>query len=159
MFVAWCHHQAINWTNIGQVLCRHVGSSGVNESIYVKKLMLICSQPYCWAVRIVHMTPQPRRLASYGHWFEHNCENWPRNEKAHLLYCKANHCSGRMNDMVIAREILLPGRLPASISASTVYWCIASKLKAPRIFYWMSNVFVGGNTSFLCVLSCSSEEA
>ena len=25
---------------------------------------------------------------------------------------------------------------------STVYWCIASKLKAPRIFYWMSNMFL-----------------
>ena len=25
---------------------------------------------------------------------------------------------------------------------STVYWCIASKLKAPRNFYWMSNMFL-----------------
>ena len=25
---------------------------------------------------------------------------------------------------------------------STVYWCFASKLKAPRNFYWMSNMFL-----------------
>ena len=25
---------------------------------------------------------------------------------------------------------------------STVHWCIASKLKAPRNFYWMSNMFL-----------------
>ena len=27
-------------------------------------------------------------------------------------------------------------------TTSTVYWCIASKLKAPWIFYWMSNMFL-----------------
>ena len=27
-------------------------------------------------------------------------------------------------------------------TTSTVYWCIASKLKAPRNFYWMSNMFL-----------------
>ena len=27
-------------------------------------------------------------------------------------------------------------------NTSTVYWCIASKLKAPRNFYWMSNMFL-----------------
>ena len=27
-------------------------------------------------------------------------------------------------------------------STSTVYWCIASKLKAPWNFYWMSNMFL-----------------
>ena len=29
-----------------------------------------------------------------------------------------------------------------SSNTSTVYWCIASKLKAPRNFYWMSNMFL-----------------
>ena len=29
-----------------------------------------------------------------------------------------------------------------SMHTSTVYWCIASKLKAPRNFYWMSNMFL-----------------
>ena len=29
-----------------------------------------------------------------------------------------------------------------SLITSTVYWCIASKLKAPRNFYWMSNMFL-----------------
>ena len=28
------------------------------------------------------------------------------------------------------------------MTTSTVYWCIASKLKAPWIFYWMSNIFL-----------------
>ena len=28
------------------------------------------------------------------------------------------------------------------IGTSTVYWCIASKLKAPRNFYWMTNMFL-----------------
>ena len=28
-----------------------------------------------------------------------------------------------------------------SLVTSTVYWCIASKLKAPWNFYWMSNMF------------------
>ena len=27
-------------------------------------------------------------------------------------------------------------------ATSTVYWCIASKLKAPQNFYWMSNMFL-----------------
>ena len=31
---------------------------------------------------------------------------------------------------------------PFSSKTSTVYWCIASKLKAPRNFYWMSNMFL-----------------
>ena len=30
----------------------------------------------------------------------------------------------------------------ATEDTSTVYWCIASKLKAPRNFYWMSNMFL-----------------
>ena len=43
---------------------------------------------------------------------------------------------------------------------STVYWCIASKLKSPVKFLLNEQyIFVGGNISFLCVLSCSSEEA
>ena len=29
-----------------------------------------------------------------------------------------------------------------TLLTSTVYWCIASKLKAPRNFYWMSNMFL-----------------
>ena len=28
------------------------------------------------------------------------------------------------------------------LDTSTVYWCIASKLKAPRIFYWMCSMFL-----------------
>ena len=42
-----------------------------------------------------------------------------------------------------AREchVLLLQTRETSIT-STVYWCIASKLKAPRIFYWMSNMFL-----------------
>ena len=31
---------------------------------------------------------------------------------------------------------------PSNTTTSTVYWCIASKLKAPRNFYWMSNMFL-----------------
>ena len=31
---------------------------------------------------------------------------------------------------------------PISLLTSTVYWCIASKLKAPWNFYWMSNMFL-----------------
>ena len=31
---------------------------------------------------------------------------------------------------------------PYKNKTSTVYWCIASKLKAPRNFYWMSNMFL-----------------
>ena len=31
---------------------------------------------------------------------------------------------------------------PLQGATSTVYWCIASKLKAPRNFYWMSNMFL-----------------
>ena len=33
-------------------------------------------------------------------------------------------------------------RKSVKIPTSTVYWCIASKLKAPRNFYWMSNMFL-----------------
>ena len=35
---------------------------------------------------------------------------------------------------------------------STVYWCIASKLKAPRNFYWMRNVLMGGyiHIQYIC---------
>ena len=29
-----------------------------------------------------------------------------------------------------------------TIATSTVYWCIASKLKAPRNLYWMSSMFL-----------------
>ena len=29
-----------------------------------------------------------------------------------------------------------------TVLTSTVYWCIASKLKAPRNLYWMSNMFL-----------------
>ena len=37
----------------------------------------------------------------------------------------------------------------SNTTPSTVYWCIASKLKAARNLYWMSNMFfVGGNISF-----------
>ena len=32
--------------------------------------------------------------------------------------------------------------LDSQSHTSTVYWCIASKLKAPRNFYWMSNMFL-----------------
>ena len=31
---------------------------------------------------------------------------------------------------------------PTQEQTSTVYWCIASKLKAPWNFYWMSNMFL-----------------
>ena len=34
------------------------------------------------------------------------------------------------------------GQAPAQQGTSTVYWCIASKLKAPWNFYWMSNMFL-----------------
>ena len=33
-------------------------------------------------------------------------------------------------------------RPPGTHSTSTVYWCIASKLKASRNLYWMSNMFL-----------------
>ena len=41
--------------------------------------------------------------------------------------------------------ILLAGHravLLSSVSTSTVYWCIASKIKAARNLYWMSNMFL-----------------
>ena len=34
-----------------------------------------------------------------------------------------------------------PGNPRLWMVTSTVYWCIASKLKAPRFFFWMSNMF------------------
>ena len=39
-----------------------------------------------------------------------------------------------------------------STSTSTVYWCIASKLKAARNLYWMSNMFLWVETFlfFMC---------
>ena len=43
--------------------------------------------------------------------------------------------------------------LPQLQSTSTVYWCIASKLKASRNFYWMSNMFCGWKYFFfLCAI-------
>ena len=36
----------------------------------------------------------------------------------------------------------IPDRIRYKIETSTVYWCIASKLKAPWNFYWMSNMFL-----------------
>ena len=44
----------------------------------------------------------------------------------------------------VARHTLLRllCRSPFQHLTSTVYWCIASKLKAPWNFYWMSNMFL-----------------
>ena len=47
-------------------------------------------------------------------------------------------------------------RLPSleqQVHTSTVYWCIASKLKAPWNFYWMSNMFLWVEIFlFLCAI-------
>ena len=42
---------------------------------------------------------------------------------------------GRGNPLQITRT-------PFQYPTGTVYWCIASKLKAPRNLYWMSNMFL-----------------
>ena len=45
-----------------------------------------------------------------------------------------------------------PCKLPGKSTTSTVYWCIASKLKAPRIFLNEQYVLVGGYISiqYIC---------
>ena len=51
------------------------------------------------------------------------------------LLCPHQRCYGSSQmDTVIMRQ--------TPVTTSTVYWCIASKLKAPRNFYWMSNMFL-----------------
>ena len=51
--------------------------------------------------------------------------------------------SGRFTTLFTTVSSGTPGiRFHTSITTSTVYWCIASKLKAPRNFYWMSNMFL-----------------
>ena len=46
-----------------------------------------------------------------------------------------------------------------TIKTSTVYWCIASKLKAARNLYRISNMFLWVEIFLFFVLSCISEEA
>ena len=71
--------------------------------------------------------------------YEHNCKH----------YTKTKH-----NKALLSFSKILQIRIyfETQTITSTVYWCIASKLKAPRNFYWMSNMFLWVEIflSFVC---------
>ena len=62
------------------------------------------------------------------------------------LCFRLNHCSTPTIDWL---NVVFPGKMghlyaqrSFTNETSTVYWCIASKLKAARNLYWMSNMFL-----------------
>ena len=75
------------------------------------------------------------------------------------LYSLNRQCR---NDVCILniniRRFIMGTSIPVVNEYSLLMYCI--KIKSPAKFLFDEQyVFVGGNISFLCVLSCSSEEA
>ena len=94
--------------------------------------------PRYWPfVRGIHRGPVTRSFDIFfdlrpNKWLSKQSWSWlfEFETPSHPLW---RHC----NEIIPSTKILL-----SQLMTSTLYWCIASKLKAPQNLYWMSNMFL-----------------
>ena len=82
---------------------------------------------------IVEMYLQQYDIASGGQWRPRMYFSW---------YTSSFILNDGVYDVIESINFSRSSANLQHFSTSTVYWCIASKLKAPWNFYWMSNMFL-----------------
>ena len=138
-WIRWWLVTVIACPNVDPDLCHHMASLGHNElTVEVLRYFLGYRRPSIakgTSIKLVYLCCH--HCGSHGLTL------------GHLQVTNTGEChlSTSITDATdtwapfqypIRRLIVAPFQYPTS----TVYWCIASKLKAPRNFYWMSNMFL-----------------